>query len=463
VSSVTLTEDYEEVLGQVRFLTYVLCYDDLLSAATASISLHDVVRPIVLRRAPGYGPPRFDRPSQLDVPDRWMSSDHALIERRGGEDWLRDLGSRNGTYVNGSRVTEHHLADGDLIEMGHSLLCYRVVDAALARRLGAPEAQLRLGPTRTFCPEVAGLLAELRSVAPSRESILLLGETGVGKEIAAHAVHAMSGRSGSYRPVDCGAIPESHFESTFYGHETGAYTGALADRIGEIARSDGGTLFIDEVGNLGLACQAKLLRVVEEQRVTPLGARDGVQVNVRWVAATNRDLFLPDAGFRPDLLRRLASHVARLPPLRKRREDLGVLSAHLLAEANVARASISAAAGRRLFTSGFPGNIRQLRATLRRATLLAGEGPIQLSHIDVDHDRLAGDAGERAPDSHTTPPGPAGLATPPSREKLEAALVSTRGNVVRAAKLLSAHPRQVYRWIDRHALDLEKLRGPGTD
>jgi transcriptional regulator with GAF, ATPase, and Fis domain len=274
----------------------------------------------------------------------------------------------------------------------------------------------------------------------------------------------MSGRAGSYRPIDCGAVPENLFESTFFGHRKGAYTGALQDRVGEILRADGGTLSLDEIGNMSPINQAKLLRVIEEQKVYPLGAPEGVKVDVRWIAATNRDLFLPEAQFRPDLLRRLAGHVARLPPLRKRREDLGVLTAHLLADAGVPRASISAAAGRRLFCSSFPGNIRQLRATLRRAALLAGDAPIELAHLDLDGDGPPAAATQDQGPASTPPISGTFEAVAPGREQIEAALISTRGNVVRAAKLLNTHPRQVYRWIERHGLDLETLRGgPRSD
>jgi hypothetical protein len=185
VSSETLTEWTPDVLGKISYLTYVLSYDDLLASSSAIVSLQDVARPFVLGRAAHAGPPAFETGTFLGVPDQFVSQRHARIERRGDDDWLCDLGSRNGTFVNGQRVGEHRVADGDVIEVGHSLLCYRVVDAATATRLGGPEAELRLGPTRTFNAEIAAVIAELHRMAPSRESILILGETGVGKEIAA--------------------------------------------------------------------------------------------------------------------------------------------------------------------------------------------------------------------------------------------------------------------------------------
>jgi DNA-binding NtrC family response regulator len=174
---------------------------------------------------------------------------------------------------------------------------------------------------------------------------------------------------------------------------------------------------------------------------------------VRWIAATNADLFASDCGFRDDLLRRLAGYVARIPPLRARREDLGALTAFLLADAGVTAASMTVAAARQLFGGAFPGNVRQLRATLRSAALLAAGSPIDVQHLPV----------ERAvqPVAAPTPvEAAAKRAEPPTAAELEAALRSTGGNIVRTAELFSTHPRQIYRWIEKHALVLDDFRPP---
>jgi DNA-binding NtrC family response regulator len=452
----TYREAQEQSVRKVRQLTYVLAYDDLVTPVSRVFSLEGIKRPIVFGRSEKEGEIGFLAPSELRVPDRWASGQHALLERRGDADVLRDNGSRNGTYVNGRVIDEHRLADGDLIEIGHSLFCYRIAESSAVDALSAAGDGARLGKTRTFCPEVTALCADLARLAPSREPILLLAETGSGKEVAAQMIHTLSGRSGAFCPVDCGAIPETLFESTFFGHRRGAFTGATDSRTGEILRADGGTVFLDEVANMSVTAQAKLLRVIEANEVTAVGDTSAQKVDVRWIAATNRDVFANDAAFRSDLLRRLAGYVARIPPLRARREDMGELAAFLLREAGVDKASISAAAGRKLFSSPLPGNVRQLRTVLRSAAILAGDGPIEISHLGV-LDADAGD-GEGGPG-----PGPgAGVddrsSRSPAHGEIEAALEEHGGNVVRAAKQLGTHPRQLYRWIERHAIDLQRYR-----
>ncbi len=447
-------DEGERARGRACFLVYVLAYEDLLADGTTSLRLDGAPASITIGRAGDDGPFGFRASAELRIPDAWMSGAHALLERQGDGWVLRDEGhSRNGTFVNGARIRQHALADGDLVEMGRSLLCYRVIDAAQAAALAVPASELRLGPTRTHCAEVAVLLRDLRRIAASRESVLVLAETGAGKEHVAQEVHRLSGRTGQYCPVDCGAIPESLFEATFFGHRRGAFTGAADARTGELVRADGGTLFLDEVANMSASSQAKLLRVLEDGRVTPLGAAEPQTVDVRWISATNRELFADQAAFRGDLLRRLAGYVARIPPLRRRREDLGALSAHLLREAGIERASITPAAARVLFTDAFPGNVRQLRTTLRSAAILADRGQVAIEEqhlptFDPQSEPVT-DPGLGRTSRRTGVPG----AT-----EIEEALATTQGNVVRAAQLLDTHPRQLYRWIEKLAVPLAKYR-----
>ena len=447
-------EDPDRARARACFLVYVLGYEDLLARATVSLRLDRAPPLLVVGRAADEQRVGF-RGSEIRIPDGWMSSVHAHLARQGDGWELRDDGSsRNGTFVNGLRVRQRVLADGDLIEMGRSLLCYRCIDSAHASALEAPAAHLELGPTRTHCGEVATLLGDLRRIARSDESVLILAETGAGKEFVAHEVHRLSGREGAFCPVDCGAVPESLFEATFFGHRRGAFTGATDARTGELVRADHGTLFLDEVANMSSSSQAKLLRVLEDGRVTPLGAAEPQTVRVRWIAATNRELFTEQTAFRGDLLRRLAGYIARLPPLRRRREDLGELSAHVLREAGISRASISPAAARTLFLDPFPGNVRQLRSSLRSAAILAdrGQATIEEQHLPTYDPQL----------EPVTDPGlgrGSRRSGPPDATEIEAALAATQGNVVRAAQLLDTHPRQLYRWIEKLALPLNKYRG----
>jgi transcriptional regulator of acetoin/glycerol metabolism len=439
----TLPEPPSRTAAEAHLFTYVLSYDDLLRPGSTVFRL-DGLETLTIGRASDERPIGLRAPSELRAPDRWMSGAHAELARVSEGHVVRDLGSRNGTWVNGVRIVEHRLVDQDLVEIGHSLFCYRRLAGAAA---GAIDGQPRLGPTRTFCPEVALLLGDLARVAPSSESVLILAETGSGKEVAAEAIHQLSGRKGELRPVDCGAVPESLFEATFFGHRRGAFTGAADPRTGEIVQADGGTLFLDEVGNMSLPSQAKLLRVLEDGRVTPLGASGPVRVDVRWIAATNRDLFGEGGPFRQDLLRRLAGYVARIPPLRRRREDLGELCAHLLGQAGVQKAAITAAAARLLFSGAFPGNVRQLRSSLRSAALLAGDQPIDMANLPS----VEAEAAEPAPATNRR-------TGPPGAPEIEAALAATEGNVVRAAQQLETHPRQLYRWIEKLSIPLDKYR-----
>ncbi len=446
----TWRESEGEADRVVAIVTYVLCYDDLLAERRrAFVTTLDV--PLELGRGDVDAPRLDEAGSRLDLPDRWASSRHAKVEhtgmdRLGPTHLIVDLGSSNGTFVNGVRVQgKHRLVDGDLIEVGHSLLVYRLVAERYAATALGPAP--RLGPTTTICPETVELAHQLARVARTTEPVLVLGETGTGKEVVARMVHAESGRAGPFAAVDCGAVPDSLFEATFFGHRRGAFTGATESRVGAITRADGGTLFLDEVGNLSPSAQAKLLRVVEDAAVTPLGSSETARVDVRWIAATNAEVLDQAAPFRRDLLHRLAGFVAVLPPLRKRREDLGVLTAHSLREAGVARASISASAARALFSSPLLGNARELRATLRRAAGLAGGAPIEMRHLGV----LSTAAEE--------PQAPEPSERPIDAAAVTLALERTKGNIVRAAGELGIHPRQLYRYVARFEIDLARLRG----
>ncbi|MGC4118352.1 MAG: sigma 54-interacting transcriptional regulator [Myxococcales bacterium] len=366
----------------VDVLAVVLRYDDLL-ADDPGLYWLDGKTPVRLARGEGgLSRSRMMAGQVLELPDSWVSSQHAVLEPlpEGGYRVV-DQGSRNGTQVCGRPVQSEPLRDRDLIEVGHTLLCYRRVDRRLVQLLSAAPDGVWLGPTATRTPELAETVRQLEAIARTREPVLVLGETGSGKEIVARALHQLSGRAGPFRAIDCGAIPEGLLESVLFGHRRGAFTGAQEPRTGELVAADGGTILLDEIANMGEAAQAKFLRCLETGVVTPLGTSEERSVDVRVVAATNRDILGDGQGFRLDLLGRLAGFVARLPPLRHRREDLGTLSRFFLLERGVKKASIRTAAARQLYCSSLPGNVRQLRAVLRSASVLAGEQPIELNHL----------------------------------------------------------------------------------
>jgi DNA-binding NtrC family response regulator len=228
----------------------------------------------------------------------------------------------------------------------------------------------------------------VEQVAPSRANVLVTGESGVGKEIVARAIHSLSTRAaGPFVAVNCAAIPESLMESELFGHEKGAFTGAVERRAGCFELANGGTLLLDEIGDMPAATQAKLLRVLEDSRVRRLGGRSEMQVDVRVIAATNRvpEEAVRKGQLREDLYYRLNVFHIQIPPLRQRKEDIPLLADALLPGLNAKHGcrvtGVDAAALDMLMARDWPGNVRELRNVLERAVILAGEGAITPRHL----------------------------------------------------------------------------------
>ncbi|HEX2095009.1 MAG TPA: sigma-54 dependent transcriptional regulator [Longimicrobiaceae bacterium] len=228
-------------------------------------------------------------------------------------------------------------------------------------------------------------------VAPSAATVLVTGESGTGKELVARAVHRMSPRPGGpFVAVNCAAIPEDLLESELFGHERGAFTGAVARKVGRFERANGGTLFLDEIGDMSLVLQSKILRALQEREIERLGGKERIPLDVRVVAATHRDLpALVEAGeFREDLFYRLAVVRLHLPPLRERTGDLRLLALHYAARFarayGTALRAVSPAALERLEAHSWPGNVRELRNVLERAVLLAPGDTLLPEHLEID-------------------------------------------------------------------------------
>lgn len=292
--------------------------------------------------------------------DGRMSRSHARLEvgSFGSDFQLRppvcivDLDSKNGTFVNGVQSQRLELRDGDVIRCGNSFFLLRYEQA---RRVDA-EAEPLLGQA----PSMRSLRSRLLQAARESQTILLLGETGAGKEVATQAIHRASGRQGPLIAVNCAAIPNELAESQLFGHMAGAFSGARTSQPGFFRAAEGGTLFLDEIGDLPAGLQAKLLRALEERAVVPVGATQPVRCDVRVVAATNRDLQkdVKDGGFRADLYGRLCGAVLTLPPLRERRED--ILPLLIKALAPQAQHRISARLAEALLLHDWPFNVREL-------------------------------------------------------------------------------------------------------
>jgi two-component system response regulator FlrC len=280
--------------------------------------------------------------------------------------------------------------------------------------------------------------------------VLLLGESGTGKEVAARAIHAQGPRVNKpFMAINCAALSETLLESELFGHEKGAFTGATERKRGRLELADGGTFFLDEVGELKAELQAKLLRVLQEKRFERVGGSRTLEVDVRWVAATNRDLRgMIDAGtFREDLYHRLAVFPIKLPPLRERRSDLIPIAKNLLHRIGVDLKrpvpGITPAAEQRLLASSWRGNVRELANALERAAILADGAAIDASHIWLD---------EPAPKAGMSSGGIRPLAEL-EHDAILAALEAVGGNRRKAAELLGIGERTLYDKLKKYGVE----------
>jgi two-component system response regulator HydG len=298
------------------------------------------------------------------------------------------------------------------------------------------------------------LRATLARFAPSDATVLLTGETGTGKELVARALHAQSPRrDGPFVPVDCGAIPKELIESEFFGHARGAFTDARAARKGLFAEADGGTLFLDEVGELPLDLQPKLLRVLQERAVRPIGANREERLDVRVVAATNRDLeaLVEEGRFRRDLFFRLEVLRVPLPPLRERGRDVLLLAQHFLRRAAERAgkhvAGLSGPAAERLLEYAWPGNVRELEHCMERAVALASYSEVMVDDLP---ERIRSYHGEHW---IVTGAGPDELVPMEEIERryILRVLDAVGGSKTRAARILGLDRKTLYRKLERYA------------
>ena len=373
--------------------------------------------------------------------DARLSREH--FEVRDGR--LRDLGSRNGTRLNGAQVEAAPLAHGDVVGAGQILF--------LAHRT-------RPGARRS-CEELVGQSAALAEVvrqvelvAKRETTVLVLGETGTGKELVARALHRSSKRRGRFVALNCGGVAEGVLQSELFGHRKGAFSGAGAQREGLVAQAAGGTLLLDEVGDAGPALQVALLRLLQEREYRPVGADAPVRTDARFVAATHQPLeALVEAGrFRQDLWARLSRWVVRVPPLRERPEDIPLL----------VRAFTRRYAGRALqptrrlmmalLRHPWPGNVREL------------DGVVERCVVSGEDERLDLDAGVsallKAPDvvARPAPQAPRLPHDRPAPEVIVEAVRAAAGNMKRAAVALGVSRSTLYRWVTEEGLDVAAIR-----
>jgi two-component system response regulator AtoC len=330
--------------------------------------------------------------------------------------------------------------------VGRALERRRLRDLAAAAERGVPAvADLRLGHGD---PAMKPIDLAIERVARTSATVLLLGESGTGKELAANAVHRLSDRAGRpFMVVNCAALTETLLESELFGHEKGAFTGATERRRGRIELCDGGSFFLDEVGELKPELQAKLLRVIQERRFERVGGAQTIESDVRWIAATNRDLpaMIADGRFREDLYHRLAVFPIRLPALRERPADLLPIARQLLVRvaAELKRGPLTLApdAEARLAAWPWPGNVRELANALERAAILADGTQLRADHLGLEPSATAAVA---RPTARTL----ADL----ERDAIERTLREVDGNRRRAAELLGIGERTLYDKLKRYGV-----------
>jgi DNA-binding NtrC family response regulator len=313
----------------------------------------------------------------LVLSDRLVSGHHfeILLDETGYR--LRDLDSTNGTFIAGHRARDMYLNPGTVIYVGESRLRFEPLDQSVTVELSSRD---RFGDLVGSSVAMRALYAWLERVAPTDASVLITGETGTGKELVAEAIHHNSSRpDGPFVVVDCGSIPDNLIASELFGHERGAFTGAISNYAGAFERAHGGTIFLDEIGELPPELQPNLLGVLERRQVRRLGSSRPVPLDLRVIAATNRDLAseMNRGTFRSDLYYRLAVVQVRVPPLRERPEDIPLLAQHfleLLAEGGTPAPPLSRETLSSLRQHRFPGNVRELRNLIERSVILAGAG-----------------------------------------------------------------------------------------
>jgi DNA-binding NtrC family response regulator len=405
---------------------------------------------IFQREACAPVPHRIDRPrrfgrseeADVEVTDAGVSRLHALLEPSPGGVFVTDLGSRNGTFVNREPVVvpRTFAAFGAIVRFGATIV--RVMEDVVPFELAPENPYPALIGGASLTAVRAGIALAAVSLAPA----LIEGETGTGKEVIARAIHDASRRSGRYVTVNCAALAPELVESELFGHVRGSFSGASGSRPGLFRSAHKGTLLLDEVGELPLAIQAKLLRVVELGEVRGIGEDEPVPVDVRIIAATNRDLdvMVESGEFRRDLLHRIVATRIRPPPLRDRIEDLPMLFAHFLAEEKM---TAGAGAVELLLGQSWAGNVRELRNFAR-----AGAASARRAERD---EVLEDDVAVILPAvSPTEVPGSL-------KARIVAALTSCEGNVTRAARELGMARSGFYEALKRFGLEAASFRKRG--
>jgi transcriptional regulator with GAF, ATPase, and Fis domain len=391
--------------------------------------------------------------NDLVLRDDTVSRHHCAIEPVDGGVRVRDEGSTNGIWLSGVRVIDAVTTGSVQLRLGDTVLALEALPETVPREQATTP---RFGDLLGRSARMRELFADLARIAPTDVTLLIEGETGTGKELVAESVHRESHRGGGpFVVFDCSAVAPTLAESELFGHERGAFTGAVASRAGVFEQADGGTIFLDELGELPRDLQPKLLRVLEKRQVRRLGSQKTIPVDVRLIAATNRNLAVEvGAGnFREDLYFRIAAAHVRVPPLRDRLEDLRLLTAHFLSRATPPRSidDVPSQVWDMFCAHRWPGNVRELSNAVQRLLVTPERALSPLT------------ASSCSP-SRPPPPFPDGAPTVPlriarreasdafERSYLEAVLEKTSGNVTRAAAIAEVSRQMIQKLMRKHGI-----------
>ncbi|SFP15396.1 PEP-CTERM-box response regulator transcription factor [Qipengyuania nanhaisediminis] len=336
---------------------------------------------------------------------------------------------------------------GMIVDRAHRLHTIEAENRRLAEKVG--EEKTVLGSMITAAPEMAKVARTIERVAPTNVSVMLLGASGTGKELLAKGLHESSDRKhGAFVAINCAAIPENLLESELFGHEKGAFTGAVKTNEGKIELADGGTLFLDEVGDIPLPLQVKLLRFLQERVIERIGGRKAISVDTRIVCATHQNLeaMIAEGSFREDLFYRLAEIVVKIPSLTERPGDAVLLAKHFLAkfagEMNSRVKGFTPDALAAIDNWGWPGNVRELENRVKRAVIMADDKLVSAEDLDMDADEEGGELALNLKQAREEA----------DRRMIRKALARTQGNISNSAKILGISRPTLYDLLKQYDL-----------